>query len=412
MKRITLLLFAFFTTITFAQDPVAGYYINSNNQKITGEFAYGDYLSAETLQFRTGAGDFQRLNTNDVKEYGVSDNFKVIKYTIDIDYTDAARGRVSANKDPSYQKRTIFLNVLAEGDVTLYSYVDSRNTKYFYRTSQEEIPTQLVYRVYAKSDIQSAENNEYKLQLAKALVCNGMEVARVYRTPYQRYDLTNLVAAYNTCKGGISKVYSNKAGAKLETIFSVYAGLYATSFNIKDGTPPTDGPDKGVNFGIGGEMELLMPSKKTSLFLRLEYERLNVNLTAANPVNPAGNLPVYTYSTNSGVVSAFFGPRYYFKINDQSRLYVSAAASVTTVLNGKMDVDYKIFYYDNTVDTGHSDFKLGTAWSLNGGIGYCFDKNIILEFNINSNRDILNRFPIGSKTQYSRIGLNFRYALN
>lgn len=397
------------TPFAFSQDAVSGYYITSDGQKITGEYEYGDFSSASNLKFRTGTGEFSKPDPKNIKEYGIDDSYKYVKYTVDIDGTDAAAGKLSTAAEPSFQKRDLFLNVLVEGDAVLYSYTDARNTKYFYKTSGMLVPQQLMYRKYLLNGNRSAENNEYRVQLAKNLVCTEIKDTDVTGLTYTRAALVKFVQSYNACKGNNVTVYSNESGSKFKMLFSAFAGVYASSFGLDGKGVPDMDKDTGVSFGVGAEAELLFPSNKLSVFIRAEYEHLDREVEGTfNPDSQFAHL-YYFFNAKSALVSAYVGPRYYFDVAGKRKLFLDASA-VMTVATGGLDIDQKV-----VGSTGNSEresldyFDFGSALSFNFGVGYYINDRFAVELRVNTGRDILDRFPLYTNSQASKMGLNIKY---
>jgi hypothetical protein len=402
------------TTFAFSQDAVSGYYITTGGQKVTGEYEYGNFSSAENLKFRTGTGEFSKPDPKNIKEYGVGESYKYVKYTVDIDVDDATPERPGNSSVPMFEKRELFLNVLAEGDAVLYSYSAGGSTKYFYKTGQMLVPQQLVYRAYTVAGGKIAENNEYIIQISKNLVCNGMNDRDVSGLKYSKYALVKFFEAYSACTQSNLLVYNNELGRKLRLVLSVFAGVHYFSFNLVGQGVPSLEKDTGLNYSAGGEMELLLPSDKLGIFIRAEAEYLDAEV--AEPFEPgAAANPVYTrtyyfYNTRTTFINASIGPRYYFKLNDKNKLFADASA-VVTVGTGSLEM----YGYNVSTTTVYpaqyiESYSLGGAVSFNFGLGYTFNNRFTAEARINTQRNVQDRFPLYSNIEFFRTGINLRYS--
>lgn len=410
MKNLFGALCLMVTSFVLAQDYVSGYYITANGQKITGEYEAGDFSSPEKLKFRTGAEEFMRPDLKAIQELGVANSYKYVKYTVEVDAANTISDNTIPEK-PMFVKKEVFLNVLAEGDATLFSYYDNwdKDVKFFLKTLNMPVPQQLVHREYYING-KPAENNDYIKQISAGLVCEGLKGTDIVQLKYTKSALTRIVKQYNSCKGSNNIVYDNRAGKKINLLFSVYAGVHMFSFEMSGGGVPPMAKDTGTGFAIGGEMELLLPSKQLGLFLRVDGETFNTEVEGTFAADDVpGSHKYYVYKTGSVIGNASVGPRYYYTINESNRLFIDFAATFSVGLGGLDVYDYVVssttVYPREFVDK----YNFGNALSLNAGIGYSFNNRFAVELRANTNRDLIDSYPENSKMKYSRAGIGIKY---
>jgi len=415
MRKLSLLFFLFFATILHAQDSQSGYYITNGGQRVEGQFLETNYLDVSTLKFKTTSGkNFESLDTDVIKEFGIGDDYKVVKYTVKIDATDASQGQVSANKDATWKQETLFLNVLVEGDATLYTYTSGKGIKFFYKVEGKQMePEQLLYRKYMAGNLATAENNKYRQQLYNDLNCTGTnDMNKFLKIGYVRKDLAPLFEEYNKCKNSANKAYSNDSGKRAKVFYSVFAGLYSAKFNI-GGIDPEVSDDKYMALTAGGEILLLFPSEKLGVFFKAEYENINSELVSVYK-SPYGGITqtTSTFTTKGSLFNFHVGPRYYYNIDAKNKVFIDGAA-VFTFPAADLEERVQVSNNTQTFDVVNLfDIDLGTTLSFNVGVGYTFNNKFSIEARINTNRDLLAHLGNDIKTTSTLMGLNLKYTLN
>lgn len=395
MKKITLLIcLTIFTLSGYSQDTQNGYYINASGQKVTGEFMQADFFDADALKFKPSGASFEKLDIDNVIEYGISDDYKFVKRTVQIDNSNLNINQLSQNREPNFVEETLFLNVVVDGDATLYSYKHMGAQKYFYSIQSKGIKAkQLVYKQYmASSAIKS--NNEFRQQLYVDSRCPEDKVIGDFLDiEYDVEDLKEIFIDYNSCVNSDYTVYENKSGNKIKINYTVFAGVHSTSF----GTSLTPETDSNITYGGGFELGIVLPSQKFGLFLRAEYEKFSVE-TVNIREREFGEDIITTYKAESHLLNFAFGPRYFFNISGKSKIYIDAGLQMTfPVSNG------------NLTSNGSIIAPLGNTFSINGGVGYMFNNKFGAELRADTNRDLSGG---AIKFDFTRIGLNLRYTIN
>lgn len=414
MKKITLL-FVLFTAFSYAQETQNGYYIINSGQRVEGMFIEGDYLNPSSLKFKSSSDtDFQKLNLESITEYGVGKDYKSVKHSVEIDATDATHGQISTNKDATWQLQTIFLNVLLEGEATLYSYRSGKGTKYFYKVNGKQAePQQLLYRVYMSTANTTAENNKFRQQLYNDVSCptekNGMD--KFLAIKYTSSDILPLFKDYNNCNNSKFTTYKNNDGKRVTAYYSVLAGLYQSRFNIEGIDPEVDNATD-IAFGVGAEVVIVLPSEKIGLFIKAEYEKLKSEVISTY-ITPYGSSKTHNrYYVDASLFNFNVGPRYFYNINKQNKVFVDASLLLTF---GMGDINHAV-----TVETPSQTFPevfvqklpFNSAIALNFGLGYTYNNKFSIEARFDSNRNFFNNALAGSKTISGRTGIVLKYTIN
>lgn len=387
-----------------AQD-IKGYYIGASGQKVEGFFKYGDYNDTPSLKFKTSRDAEYTSLSNDVVEYGLDeDKLKFEKHTVDIDIS----GNDSYRKNPEWLTHTVFLNLIVDGDTKLYSYTKDYNTKFFFSTKNKpnEV-SQLIYKKYKMPDGTIAENAMFRQQLYNAVRCDGQSISEYTTILYDKKQLTDVVKHYNECTGSKSEVYGPKK--KSDFKYSVFAGVHSLNVGITNSTPPVDS-QSSVTYSFGGEVAYTFPSEKVSFYLFAEYESLDSEVV--DDYDQGYNVLTSTYKIKGSALNFVFGPRYNFLLNDNNKIFMDAGFYFSVPFG---DVKRTTLITPTTGESYsgvHNEYDLDTAFGLNFGVGYTFQKKYSIAFRYVTGRDFLDDVYSNFKTKISRVGVVVSYTLN
>lgn len=409
MKIVAWVACIMFCIVSNAQD-VKGYYVLDTNIKVKGYFKNTDFTDVSTLEFKSSLfSNYNAIDITKVKEYGIGDNFKFKRFAVKYDKSDIYDDRLSVIKDPEWEEVTVFLNVLAEGNAVLYSYISPHGTKFFYTTKEGENPQQLVYKKY-KEDGRVAINSNFKQQLYFNVNCDNLTTQRFYDIEYTKISLTNYIKEYNSCKETKTTIYSNDYHQKSNVRITVFAGVYNASFGIKNANPNIEN-DNSLSYSLGVETSLAVVSGQLEFFGRLEYE--NLSTEARGTKDQGYNILTHVYKINTGIVSLHIGPRYNLFINDNNKLFIDAALVLNLPLEKTINRDSYILTETDYTYGGHdASYDLSTALSSNIGIGYVFSNKFGIDLRYKTNRNMFNGVSTGYTTHMSGLGLNLRYTIN
>jgi len=404
MRFLTLVILFSLSTRLQAQD-VSGYYITTSGVKVEGYFKYADFFDTPALKFKTDKKSDYVVLPQDVVEYGLSeDKLKFEKHIVKIDIS----GSNSTTKEPEWSDKSLFLNVLIEGNANLYSYIKDYKPLFFFNTAAKpgEI-NQLVYKKYITSSETTAENNFFRQQLYNAVKCEGENVSDFATVVYDKNQLLGIFRKYNECNGSKSEVYGTKK--KSDFKYTIVAGLYNTTMGIPYALPEVD-QTNDITYGLGIEASYVFPSETTEIFFRAEYELLKVKLVSST--NYVYNTTTSIYDLNTQAFNIYVGPRYNFLLNDRSKISLDTAfgASIpfgditqSTIITSPTGLQYPGV---------PSHYNLEPGFCINFGVGYTFNNKYGIYFKCETNRDFLDNTSSHYKTKVSRIGLNLRYTIN
>ncbi|WP_284652388.1 hypothetical protein [Flavobacterium terrisoli] len=403
MKNILCCAFFFLmTSISFAQDAFEkGYYINSKGVKVEGYLQIVNFENINATEKLTFKKDLKeevvKLSTDEIVEFGVGEELKFQKATFQMD-------DMSFHKDFTYQKElqlktvTLFLNVLIEGEATLYSYDGGNDLKYFYSLkSKGSSISQLTYKKYISGET-IKENNDYKETLFKEVKCESQTFNEYVSLKYEKEKLLPIFEKFNKCNNSDFKVYKNKFEKKVD--INIIAMVGVNRFD-----------SEFFGFGFGGEFEVVTPSEKLSFFGKLKFESVNAEFRDSHYSAMDFNLNENIYDANYKAFDLIFGIRYTFKINNNHKIFVSGAGGVNSpkvtgtlikrVTNGSGSYETKY-----NINYSEIDFfpSLGLGYLYKGKYG------IDLEFDIQ--KTVFRELGYDFTVKYNKIGLNLRYIFN
>ncbi|WP_044403492.1 porin family protein [Lacinutrix sp. Hel_I_90] len=382
MKYYTLFLF-FVALNSYAQDNfIQGTITKNDNSMIVGEINYQDWKKMPNeIEFRVGS-TVAVFKPQDIKAFEV-ENDKFISRLVTIDVTEQKLQKLNKTTEIKFEDKTVFLNVLAEGDVNLYEYYDNR-THYFAENDSHFM--ELINRITIgdnNSDIY--ENKKYIGQLRVFLnACPSVKVKS--SLDYKRKELAALVNAYNICLSSKNDkaVYSKNLQAKT-SYFYVTGGISFSSLTLSSPANTIqyfEGSQcVSPNLGLAYEFAFTKNRQKWSLYSELLYSSFKSTET----------------SEESNSFRSYNPLKMDFKTVDLSLLF-----------------RYK-FNKDNQVVTPFLNLGLGRSFvvSQNNTIteNDLFDPSRTkdIPFEINSANFV---FSVGGGADYKKLGFEIRYTVS
>lgn len=395
MKNYSLLLLFFITLAGYTQGKYQqGYFIDMNNNRVDCFIKDLDKAATpEKFDYRLTEGGERLTGTiNTVKEFGIGDRKKYVRATVKLDkslYHTTDISRFSNEKSPSFEEVIVFLSVLVDGDASLYMYEQGSLRRYFFKTTESEIYP-LVYKKYVFIDEgfgsteQLRENKEFHQQLFNQVNCGNMQAGDIMKISYTRRELVKHFDAYNTCKG---IDYINYDSKQTQTVFNVNlrSGISFAEKTFSVGRW-SGKLDNKVIFRFGIELEILLPFHNNKLAVIIEpnfINYINEDTDLTLQVNQSGG-SVMRISSYYQAIEIPVGLRYYFNLNDTSRLFVNAAYTISSPINSKIkrEESYISELSQVTSPTGYAF-----------GAGYNFNNKYAVELQY-STRNIVYQGPI------------------
>lgn len=394
MKLLLLFITAFITCNTFSQE-LAGYYITTTGQRVEGFYKVTDFENFENIQFsNTQDGIYKTLPQN-TGEYSIGNEYKFKKYNVELDNSGKGSA-ISVSKDPEFVKKNIYLNVLLEGDATLYSYRFNNHVKYLYSVTSKNIPVkQLIFKEY-KPDMTVIKNRAYRQELYNEVRCNDNNVIDYNKLEYTKSALINVFEKFNACTGSEYKIYTNKGGATSEFKITAFAGVTYTTLKLDDGI--SNEKDSGAGFTIGLEAAYLIPNSEFAGFLRISYAKIKREVTGGSELSESISS---VYKADVSIVNLVIGPRYMVT----KKLFLDAGLGLGF---GSGDLSQESFRSvgGENISIGTIDYDVSSPIFLSLGAGYNITDSFGIDVRYNTLSSLL---PSGSDLKLGNMSLNARY---
>lgn len=327
---------------------------------------------AEITYKRSADGEVQTAGVNEIKEFGIGDYAHYRRYLTAIDQSRNQVDKLSTTAEPEYRNSTVFLKTLVEGKVSLYSYREGINVRFFY-TNEDGKPEPLVYKKY-REGLNVAVNNNYRQQLYSNLNCRSLSGDFYRKMEYTEDDLVEYFEAYNACMNNDYRVIADQR-QRGEFNFYVKGGMQFSSISVERGMSAKGAElsfKPGVLFGAEAEYVLAFNRNKWAIFIEPTYqayalERAVVNTTSFEFLDAHLTLDFKFISTAGGV-------RHYMFLNENSKLFLNAGVVYDIPLKSRVYLDL-----GNKYQLQPELDKVETEIYLTGGFGYNYSNRLSAE---------------------------------
>ena len=408
MKIRTLYLLFFFTTSSMiAQVSYQfGYIIDNSGNKVEcfikdlewsnnpTEFQYK--LTEDSNEIITGT-------LNSVRIFAIGNHTKYKNVTVGIDKSSNKTADMSRQYEPEFITETVFLKWLVEGSSNLFKYQNNQIQRFFFSIDDKKIE-QLVNKKFLLNSYSVSLNDSFKKQLYDNLKCETISISDSRLIDYDEGDLIEFFQKYNDCSNTESKVYEGPEN-KGKFNFSAKVGYFSSTLNIDfDGRALADDwqsakLDSKSSIRIAAEVEYILPinNNKWSVFVEPGYESYNASKTYS-----IGNIISFeqTVSVDYQYVDVPVGVRHYMFLNDNSKLFLSAAFVFV------LDLSEKIDYEDNN---GTRDLLINSSSNLNFGFGFNYLNRFSIEARITTARNITRDYVFFKSDYRTDLGLILGY---
>ncbi len=236
-----LLLIIFLPLFTLAQSNYKpGYVVTLKGDTLHGFIDYQEWGSnPNSINFKATLTDnrSQSFTTVEINFFNVDklESYRRYAGPVTMDVTDP--NRISQGRDTSSKTAIIFLKLLQKGvRLTLYSYLDNIKTRFFIQESPDQMPEELVYRIYyddkADNHVNVTENTYLKQFFALGQKYNIISDSfqwDIEHTGYNKPDILKITSEINgISKAEYKKQYNDKS------ILSPFAGV---AFNVTSIAP-------------------------------------------------------------------------------------------------------------------------------------------------------------------------------
>lgn len=133
-KQILLLLITILSSHSYSQISFQeGYFINNSDQKVDCIIKNVDWKNNPTeFEYKLAENsEVQKATIKMVKEFGIYNVSKHIRYSVMIDRSSNIITRMSKVRDGVFKEEELFLKVLIEGKANLYFFKDDIITRFF-----------------------------------------------------------------------------------------------------------------------------------------------------------------------------------------------------------------------------------------------------------------------------------------
>ncbi len=368
---------------------VEGYYINNSNQKIDCLIRNVDWKNNPLeFEYKTREqAEKETLTIESVKEFGIDNVSKYIRADVNIDRSSNNLDLLSSNKNPIFKQEQLFLKVLIEGNASLFLYKDNSLSRYFYRTTNNEID-QLIFKEYKTPENKIGTNNKFRRQLYNNLKCSAITMDDVEDVDYEKKELLNFFTKYNSCNNSEFVNFEEKVKSDLFNL-NIRPGLNSSSLSISNDVTSSRNTDydNELTFRIGLELEFIMGFNKNKWAIIIEptyqyfkaEDKAVTNLSNTNVDYQSIELPV--------------GVRHYLFLNNTSKIFINGS-----------------FIYDFVLNSKVRNLDAGSGVNLALGIGYNYNNTYSVEFRYHTSRDILTDYPAWT-SDYKTISVIFGYSV-
>jgi hypothetical protein len=360
----------------------------------------------ENFEYRLSADSEVKKGTiTEFSEFSVTEyTFK--RFTADIDRSPETIAWLSESSEPQFKTETLFLNVLVQGDITLYKYEDSEMLRFFYSSPQNKQPIQLIYKMY-KQDTKIIYNKTYKSELQKLMQGSISDPEVFKQLDYKEKAMVKLFRKYN----GISDESPVSGGTRETGKFHIKAGAGVNFVSLKaDYGSVAEAPHNfspKATFSAGLELEYILPFNKNkwAVFIAPSYQSYTNEATDYFFEGPSRVSNSWNVKYNS--IDIPIGARHYMYINSNARFFINAGYIYSHAIG-----DSKVTFTKGIVPTGSValavEAKSEKQSSIFAGAGFSY-KQFSLEARYLGERSILSGYGNWS-SDYSGVNVILLYS--
>ena len=362
MKKVLLLLVLSMFTTAYAQIRFEkGYLINNNGERSEILLKNEDWSlnPTEFLYKKSEDGAEMTGKIKDIKEFGVNNFSKYVKYTGLIDTSTDNLQHLTDTKEPILVEQTVFLKQLVSGKRNLFVYNDSKVRKYFF-SDENTPPTELMYKRYYSEGVtyNVYTNTEYQSQLKTLFYGENADKA-IDKIQYKEQSLIKLFEQYNGGAGNTAlKSDANKS--KVNLYIKPGIALSSASINFSEFSDANVKFENKISPRISVELEYVLPFNKNKLAVFIEPTYQSYKQTGYNFTDNKAEI-------NYSAIELPIGIRYYMFINNDSKIFLEGVANIAELKTGDNTIRYAI---PGTSSENIVDLKAKINFGV--GIGYNF----------------------------------------
>lgn len=361
MKSLCLLLLVLLICLTMTANSQSkyekGYFIDSENNRTECLILNLDWRFNPTgiLVKSTETDEPKQVDIFFIKEFQVYGFEKYVRANVILDVSSSNIQNLSSDRFPEWEKRKVFLKVIAEGQATLYTYQQNQLTRFFFKVGDSI--KQLIYKKYFYKNPDAtrneninnvASNNDFRKQLMRYF---PLALTDYNKIDYNSKDLAEYFTNYNMQQEGLLKsepqdtsiILKHDAQTRVQQrqskiSFGLTTGYQYTHWSILEDynyeTAKINPSNHGVRLGASLEISIPYHHNVWSFILEPSY---SIN---------EGNLIKYR------TVTVPFGMRYTARSSATARFYCEAMLASRALEIGKAEVNskrnYELDYFPST----------------------------------------------------------------
>lgn len=406
MKFIKIALFLCVTSAIAQTNYVTGSVTIKNNQIIAGEIDYQDWKKTpETISFKQG-DKIKIYKPEDLVAFEVSDD-KFISRLVSVDVTQQQLNKMTDTDKVKFEDRHVFLNVLVQGNASLYEYYDSRI--HFYAEKGDNF-IELIKRKKLQEGNQDLMTFKKYLGQLNVLFndCNSLKISD--NLEYRRLPLSNIFEKYNACVSGDNSDNYSKKVEREKGAFYVTAGFAYSTFNLDSPFLIASDFDGGSfttpSFGIAYDVPISKNRNKWVLRSELLYSAYKGEFEPSE-LNTISEGTMYLEQSTLGVNALL---RYKIKSKNENILpFINLGFGFNYVISNDNKVEYKRSSSPNPGVTQTALIgSVDSYFTLNVGAGV-----LINRFSVEGRLMITDKVlgSVHNKNSITNIGLMVAYKL-
>lgn len=388
MPRFTLLIILFTSSFTsFAQVTYQkGYIVTKEGVKHECVIRNADWFnSPSSIEYKLEEGEVVTGTVETLSEFRVYGFEKYVLSEVEIDVSPI---QFDTKRDPSWEKRNVFLRVLVDGPATLLDYNSTETQKRFFYTVNGSPARQLIYKEYYYSTRQLHKNQTYVGQLRADVWCEGFNTSSLKAMRYAEKPLVQYFKKANECRGGVhdESIASEESKAQRRKLnLSITPGVSQWNALLTNyaSSRTTDFPSAmSARLGLEAEFIFGFGRNKWACFIEPTYESYEGKVDRS----------ILNYSA----VELHIGIRHYFYLGNDLSIHVNAGIIPANLLT--IDEEYRVPAEIKRIQEG---------LSFTGGVGADF-KRFKGEVRYYSDRDLLQNW-VGYSLDVSKLSLIVGY---
>ena len=381
-KYIFLTALFLISTITFSQSYQKGYVLKSTGEKIdcyinTNSFSPNEKPIEYKLNLESN--EVIKVDFNEFQEVKLLSPKFFVKKEVQIETSSDKINSLSQQRNPSWVKKEVFLEVLTKSNVILYRYKGYGKTQFFYSKEGDSLsPKPLLFKKYLTAENTIAFNNAYKQELRNLFKdCDQLQEEVYISLSYKQSELIDLFKSYAKCNTSDIEVFDTNF-LKTKIKYNVFGGINQTSVNFVHDRVEALNVDFGSSslWRVGAEVEFQLPFDDNNWAFFVGVAK-NKNIDKTRTIATSSfTTPLQDVTFTFDSVEAHLGAKYYLPVNESNDVIF---------LVGYLKDFVKEFSLNYEISMNEGGDRRGENFFLGAGYAY---KNIFFETRLNLGKDV------------------------